>query len=133
VRGHWHSIDNPWPTVRGQRPARRLPSQRAGGGPVETLVGADWLLVAGDVAETVSVVTRTLALLRSRFAVVVWAPGNHELWTISRDPVGLRGEARSRHLVDVCRRLEVLTPEDSYPVYQTGQFGARLRQGRLYR
>jgi 3',5'-cyclic AMP phosphodiesterase CpdA len=48
---------------------------------------------------------------------VVWAPGNHELWTHRDDPVQLRGEARYRHLVDLCRKLDVRTPEDPYPTF----------------
>lgn len=81
----------------------------------------DWLLVAGDVAERVADVEWTLGLLRERFATVIWAPGNHELWT-ANDPVQLRGVARYQHLVDACRRLGVLTPEDDFPVW-TGAGG----------
>ncbi|MFI7520262.1 metallophosphoesterase family protein [Micromonospora globbae] len=77
----------------------------------------DWLIVAGDVAERVADVRDTLASLRDRFATVVWAPGNHELWTLRDDPVPLRGEARYRALVDVCREVDVHTPEDPYPVW----------------
>jgi 3',5'-cyclic AMP phosphodiesterase CpdA len=77
----------------------------------------DWLIVAGDVAEQVADVEWALGRLRERFAEVVWAPGNHELWTIGRDPVALRGEERYRHLVDVCRNVGVHTPEDPYPVW----------------
>lgn len=77
----------------------------------------DWLLVAGDVAETVGEVEWALGLLAERFATVVWAPGNHELWTPRQDPVRLRGQARYDHLVEVCRRLGVLTPEDDYPTW----------------
>lgn len=77
----------------------------------------DWLLVAGDVAEAVADVEWALGLLRDRFATVVWAPGNHELWTLPADPVQLRGEARYQHLVQRCRELGVLTPEDPYPVW----------------
>ena len=83
---------------------------------------ADWLLVAGDVAERVADVEWALGLLRQRFAKVVWTPGNHELWTMRDDPVQLRGEERYRHLVEVCRRLDVVTPEDPYPVW-TGTGG----------
>ncbi|GIH78584.1 metallophosphoesterase family protein [Planobispora longispora] len=82
----------------------------------------DWLLIAGDVAERVADVERTLALLRERFATVVWAPGNHELWTHPGDPVTLRGEERYRLLVERCRELGVVTPEDPYPVW-TGPDG----------
>jgi 3',5'-cyclic AMP phosphodiesterase CpdA len=77
----------------------------------------DWLLVAGDVAETVDDIEWALRLLRNRFHTVAWVPGNHELWTLRDDPTQLRGDARYRHLVDVCRRLGVVTPEDPYPVW----------------
>src|SRR5690349_11117507 len=65
----------------------------------------DWLLVAGDVGDTVEDIEWALGLLSRRFAKVVWVPGNHELWTPPADPVTLRGEARYRHLVDLCRSL----------------------------
>lgn len=81
----------------------------------------DWLLVAGDVAERLADLEWALALLRERFATVVWTPGNHELWTTD-DPGRLRGEARYQQLVDLCRRLGVLTPEDEFPVW-TGPGG----------
>jgi 3',5'-cyclic AMP phosphodiesterase CpdA len=75
----------------------------------------DWLIVAGDVAEKVEDVEWALGVLAGRFTRVVWAPGNHELWTARQDPVALRGEERYRHLVEVCRSLGVATPEDDYP------------------
>jgi 3',5'-cyclic AMP phosphodiesterase CpdA len=77
----------------------------------------DWLIVAGDVADRVADIEWTLRLLAERFERVIWAPGNHELWTVGRDEVQLRGVARYEHLVDLCRRLGVLTPEDPYPVW----------------
>jgi 3',5'-cyclic AMP phosphodiesterase CpdA len=80
----------------------------------------DWLVVAGDVGETPAQVEWALGLLARRFQQLVWVPGNHELWTLPTDPVALRGEDRYRHLVDVCRRLGVLTPEDPYPVLDVG-------------
>ncbi|MEU8379891.1 metallophosphoesterase [Streptosporangium sp. NPDC048865] len=83
---------------------------------------SDWLLVAGDVSEKVSDVEWALGLLAGRFEKVVWAPGNHELWTHPSDPVQLRGEERYRHLVEVCRNLGVVTPEDPYPTW-TGPGG----------
>ncbi|MBQ0868822.1 metallophosphoesterase, partial [Streptomyces sp. RK75] len=78
----------------------------------------DWLIVAGDVGEVFADVERTLRLLRDRFATVVWAPGNHELWTHPNDPVTLRGVARYDALVAMCRELGVLTPEDEYAVWR---------------
>lgn len=79
--------------------------------------GRDWLLVAGDVGEIFADIEWALAQLRERFAVVVWVPGNHELWTHPKDPVTLRGEERYHALVSMCRRLGVHTPEDPYPVW----------------
>lgn len=77
----------------------------------------DWLIVAGDVADRVADIEWTLRLLRDRFAQVIWVPGNHELWSTPREQMPLRGEARYRHLVQMCRGLGVLTPEDEYPVF----------------
>jgi 3',5'-cyclic AMP phosphodiesterase CpdA len=82
----------------------------------------DWLLIAGDIAERVPDIEWTLSLLRQRFATVVWVPGNHELWTTSQDPVPLRGVARYEHLVQACRELGVVTPEDEFPLW-TGPGG----------
>ncbi|HEV8562224.1 MAG TPA: metallophosphoesterase [Actinophytocola sp.] len=78
----------------------------------------DWLIVAGDVAERTVEIEWTLSTLRERFGTVIWAPGNHELWTTKDDPVQARGEVRYTHLVELCRRLGVLTPEDPYPVWE---------------
>lgn len=77
----------------------------------------DWLIVAGDVAELFADIEQTLSLLSQRYAQVIWAPGNHELWTHPSDPVQLRGVERYQQLVQACRRIGVLTPEDPYPVW----------------
>ncbi|WP_052848554.1 metallophosphoesterase family protein [Streptomyces avicenniae] len=78
----------------------------------------DWLLVAGDVGELWDDIEWTLTTLARRFAKVVWAPGNHELWTLQDDTVPLTGVARYEALVALCRRLGVVTPEDPYPVWE---------------
>lgn len=77
----------------------------------------DWLIVAGDVADLSSDIEWALQVLRDRFHTVIWVPGNHELWTPPNDPVTLRGQARYQHLVNLCRKLGVITPEDPYPVW----------------
>ncbi|WP_432841927.1 metallophosphoesterase family protein [Dactylosporangium sp. CA-092794] len=82
----------------------------------------DWLIVAGDVGELFADIRRTLAQLRERFAAVIWAPGNHELWTHRDDPVRSRGVERYEQLVEMCRSIDVLTPEDPFPVW-TGPGG----------
>ncbi|TNE92688.1 MAG: metallophosphoesterase [Deltaproteobacteria bacterium] len=78
----------------------------------------DWLILAGDVGETPQQLAAGLAILLPKFARIVWVPGNHELWTMPKEgPDGLRGEARYAEYVRVCRALDVLTPEDPYPVW----------------
>ena len=77
----------------------------------------DWLLLAGDVGELYPDIEWALRTLSDRFAKVVWTPGNHELWTRRKDPVQLRGEERYLSLVELCRGLGVITPEDPYPVW----------------
>jgi 3',5'-cyclic AMP phosphodiesterase CpdA len=78
----------------------------------------DWLLLAGDTGELSPDIEWALRTLRERFATVVWTPGNHDLWTHREDPVQLRGEQRYLFLVDLCRSLGILTPEDPYPVWR---------------
>ncbi|MDQ1005686.1 3',5'-cyclic AMP phosphodiesterase CpdA [Streptomyces sp. V4I23] len=78
----------------------------------------DWLLVAGDVGELTEDIEWVLSTLRDHFAKVVWATGNHEPWTPREDPVQLRGEERYRYLVDLCRGMDILTPEDPYAVWE---------------
>jgi 3',5'-cyclic AMP phosphodiesterase CpdA len=78
----------------------------------------DWLIVAGDVGQTFDDVERVLHTLRRRYARVIWAPGNHELWTTHHDRVQLRGEARYQALVRMCRDNGILTPEDEFAVWE---------------
>jgi hypothetical protein len=72
----------------------------------------DHLIVAGDVTESPKVLRWCLEVLGERFEKLYWVPGNHELWTVGRD--GARGVAAYQAMVDVCRDLGVLTPEDPY-------------------
>lgn len=72
----------------------------------------DWLLVAGDVAEDPSLVEHTLDVLSRRYHTVVWTPGNHEFFATPGAPS--RPQDRYRELIERCRRLGVLTPEDTY-------------------
>ena len=85
----------------------------------------DWLIVAGDVGDRVATTLWALDLLASRFARVIWVPGNHELWTPPGDDVALTGVARYDHLVAAARALGVLTPEDEWPVW-SGDGGPAL-------
>ncbi len=74
----------------------------------------DWLILAGDVGETELHLRFALEVLGPRFARLLWVPGNHDLWTLADDPSPLRGEAKYRRLVEICRTHGVLTPEDPY-------------------
>ncbi|MCB9726104.1 MAG: metallophosphoesterase [Spirochaetaceae bacterium] len=76
----------------------------------------DWLVLCGDVGDTLEQVERAIELLARKFARLVWVPGNHELWTVPRK-TGLRGVARYAALVELCRRHGVLTPEDPFAVW----------------
>ena len=75
----------------------------------------DWLIVAGDVGETLAEMELMLRTLTERFRQVIWVPGNHELWTMPSEQPQLRGEARYQRLVSLCRSYGALTPEDPYP------------------
>lgn len=68
-------------------------------------------------SESIADFERTLSLLSRRFAKVIWTPGNHDLWTVPHESSDLRGEPRYRHLVEICRGLGVLTPEDEFAVW----------------
>ncbi len=75
----------------------------------------DWLIVAGDVGETVGHMQLALDTLQNKFARLLWVPGNHELWTVPDER--LRGEDKYHRLVALCRERGVLTPEDEYAVW----------------
>ncbi len=77
----------------------------------------DWLILAGDVGERIAHLELALETLAPRFAKLLWVPGNHDLWVAPGDDSGLRGEARYRALVDLCREYDTLTPEDPYPLW----------------
>ena len=76
----------------------------------------DWLIVAGDVAESMERLNDAFGMLRNRFAKIIWVPGNHELWTVP-GPKG-RGAAKYEAVVDLARSFGILTPEDPYPVWE---------------
>lgn len=95
----------------------------------------DWLIVAGDVAEKTDDIRWALDLLRKRFAKVIWVPGNHELWTTAKDPVQMHGASRYDYLVSLCRDLDVLTPEDPFPVWEGAgaeQYGGAVTLAPLF-
>jgi len=76
----------------------------------------DWLILAGDLGETLAHLEMVLALVTERFARVSWVPGNHDLWTHPHG--GPRGEAKYDALVALCRDHDVITPEDPFVVWE---------------
>lgn len=80
----------------------------------------DWLIIAGDVGHRPESLLAAIEILAPRFARLIWAPGNHDLWTAAGAGGGpeLRGEAKYMHLVGLCRERGVLTPEDPYAEVQ---------------
>ena len=74
----------------------------------------DWLILAGDVGETLKHLELGLRAATERFAQVVWVPGNHELWSRADGP---RGVEKYDAAVSLCRRFGVATPEDPYVVW----------------
>ena len=77
----------------------------------------DWLILAGDTCAVLEDLKFILELLTSRFARVIWVPGNHDLWSrLSRAEE--HGEEKYFALVRICREFGVLTPEDSYVVWE---------------
>jgi predicted phosphodiesterase len=80
----------------------------------------DWLILAGDVGDSEAHLAAAFKFLRRRFARLIWAPGNHELWVTNgaaASPQAARGEARYQALVALARSFGVLTPEDPYPIW----------------
>lgn len=75
----------------------------------------DWLIVAGDVAEKFELIVNVMGVLAQRFEKVIWAPGNHELFSSERSRY--RGRDKYVALVQAMRELGVVTPEDPYPVF----------------
>jgi 3',5'-cyclic AMP phosphodiesterase CpdA len=90
----------------------------------------DWLILAGDVGETLAQLAFAFTVLTQRFRQLVWVPGNHELWTLPSRGEDMRGQAKYDALIALCRSHGVLTPEDPYPVLAFG--GGEVRIAPLF-
>ena len=91
----------------------------------------DWLVLAGDVSDTVRGLAWALDVLGPKFARLLWVPGNHELWVrpSSSEP---RGHGRYEQLVSACRERGVLTPEDEYVEWPEQNEGEAVRIALLF-
>lgn len=82
----------------------------------------DWMIIAGDVSENFDEVEEALSLFTSRFAKVIFTPGNHDLWVSDEGAADeLRGVARYEKLVEIARRCGAFTPEDEYQVWESDE------------
>jgi 3',5'-cyclic AMP phosphodiesterase CpdA len=86
----------------------------------------DWLILAGDVGETLAHLEFAFKILKPRFQQLVWVPGNHELWTLPASGETAPGPLKYEQLVELCRSYGVLTPEDDYPVVSLGGEEVRI-------
>lgn len=92
----------------------------------------DWLILAGDVADSVAGLRWALDVLSPKFARLLWVPGNHELWTGGAEGERERGDARYQRLCQVCRERSVLTPEDAFAEWPLLVQGERVRIALLF-
>jgi len=76
----------------------------------------DWLILAGDIGERESQLEWILEVMQTKFARIFWVPGNHELWSLRGESA--RGVEKYNHLVRLCQRFGVHTPEDEYVVWE---------------
>lgn len=79
--------------------------------------GDDWLILAGDTGDTLAQLDLVLDVVTTRFARVIWTPGNHDLWTPRQWPDTRRGVAHYQRLVEACQARGVVTPEDPFVVW----------------
>ena len=92
----------------------------------------DWLVLAGDVSDSLSGLAWALDVLQPKFAQLLWVPGNHDLWTPPSTSPSERGVAHYEKLVATCRARAVLTPEDPYPEWPELHAGRRVRIAPLF-
>lgn len=68
------------------------------------------LLVAGDVSESLEVLAKTFTVLLSKFKVVCFVAGNHDLWVErERRATGTTSCDKHKEVMDCCARLGVYT------------------------
>lgn len=67
----------------------------------------DVLLVAGDIADRLEIISYTLELLRERFSMVFYMIGNHELWV--RDSLAGDSLEKLDRIIELCDRLDIHT------------------------
>ena len=74
----------------------------------------DWLILAGDVGHKEKHLHLALSIFTAKYGIVIWTPGNHDLWTVSSCSPALRGAEKHHRLISICRDYGVATPEDPF-------------------
>jgi len=96
----------------------------------------DILIVAGDIADQIEVISRTLFTLRSKFKMVFYTPGNHEFWVRGGNYDSIEKLSR---ILKLCDSLDIqyspsmvsnvwIVPLFSWydPEFETGETGNEL-------
>jgi Icc-related predicted phosphoesterase len=98
----------------------------------------DVLILAGDVSDSVDLLSFTVETLAKRFKTVMFVPGNHDLWVRQSPPAltSLEKFEQVRHLIKACGGLMepwlcddvAIVPLLSWYDFSFGQPGLELRQ-----
>lgn len=74
----------------------------------------DWLVLAGDICERIEDLEWVFDQCKKKFSKVIWVPGNHELWLVTKAEQQLDSPTKYAALVALARKYGVVTPEDSW-------------------
>ena len=84
----------------------------------------DVLICAGDIADDLEILERTLVAFKRRFAEVFYTPGNHELWVMQQDrDKGITCSLQKLEAIfELCAELGVHTTPQCLGSATTGRF-----------
>jgi len=77
----------------------------------------DWLILAGDICESVEDLEWAFAFFIQKFSRVFWVPGNHELWLVTKSEQASTSLVKYMALIELARKYGVLTPEDPWLIF----------------
>jgi Icc-related predicted phosphoesterase len=71
----------------------------------------DLLIVAGDIADNLEIIEKTLSHLKRHFKYVSYIPGNHELWVRGKEKKSID---KLKEILDLCEEIGVQTNPAHY-------------------
>lgn len=77
----------------------------------------DWLILAGDICESLEHLALAFSWCVKKFARVIWVPGNHELWLVESGRESKSSQSKYQDLIELARSFGVLTPEDPWEIF----------------